>query len=195
MVTVKPSFCYMTCPQIVGNAVCYFSNLGGIVRFKFPNHLQNFLKNPWSYHDHGMFGMSGEKNGGYQDLRASFPFFSVRMPNKIHRLTSQGPHTPLSVNSVRQWLISQHDLCLGRGLLIPLLCSEIVSDNDSISYLMGVCWIMTQDNMQGVKKALREEADRTYKMAVVPEGILCGVPPKSSQDLAFQCVLFIGMNI
>lgn len=38
---------------------------------------------------------------------------------------------------------------------------------------------MTQDNMQGVKNALREEADRAYWMAVVPEGILCGVPPRS----------------
>lgn len=43
----------------------------------------------------------------------------------------------------------------------------------------GVCWIMTQ-----VKTTCRvfksEEADRAYKMAVVPEGILCGVPAKSS---------------
>lgn len=38
---------------------------------------------------------------------------------------------------------------------------------------------MTQDNMQGVKKALREEADRPYKMAVVPEGIRCGVPQRA----------------
>lgn len=27
-----------------------------------------------------------------------------------------------------------------------------------------------------VKKPLREDADRAYEMAVVPEGILCGVP-------------------
>lgn len=38
----------------------------------------------------------------------------------------------------------------------------------------------SKDNMQGVKKALKEEADRANKMAVVPEGILCGVPPNSS---------------
>lgn len=35
-----------------------------------------------------------------------------------------------------------------------------------------------KDNMQGVKKALREEGDRAFKMAVVPEGVLCAVPPK-----------------
>lgn len=38
----------------------------------------------------------------------------------------------------------------------------------------------SKDNMKGVKKALKKEADRAYKMAVVPEGILCGVLPKCS---------------
>lgn len=52
-----------------------------------------------------------------------------------------------------------------------------------------------KDNTQGVQKALREEADRANKMAVVSEGILCGVLPNGSQDLAFQCVDFNGMNI
>lgn len=49
----------------------------------------------------------------------------------------------------------------------------------SISYLMVVCWIVIQIKTGcriSVKKPLREDADRAYETAVVPEGILCGVP-------------------